>query len=271
MIMAKKIKKNTRFVKRDMFPIPSIFDFSKDQTDFVKKAKKKRPTNLSKWTNDDFLRYVKEKSNDSAVRSSAYDKSQLIRLRDYLTSNYELVKKDDIISDNELLKKFLDWWVSAYESYFKEKNIKISSDSFCREKPVREFFKTSAWIVKKDADVMRVAIKKIKPRKMSYYNLYTAGGLGKLIYEAGIVDSCYFLKKEMSKSDAQITREIRKSLMTTHEATFSFIVEKTFKKAPYSQAKEFNVKNMIEPVLKKRKANEFLSLNFNSLFENEQS
>jgi len=263
--MRKKTTK--RRLRKDLFPCGSIFDFSDDAVNFVK-TPRTRPLDVKNWKESDFISYFKSRIEKNLIRNAVYDKNCLLRLRDYLTINLEIATGDkESFCDNNLLKRYFDWWLINYGASGKEI---ISTEVFCKEKYVREFFKTESWDVTETSDTVATAFKNVSPPKMTPQETYSSGGLKKLIYEIGIIDSYYYLITSEKKSSQDAFKEIRKSLNKVHDAVFHYVLKKTFTKAPYDIKKEMDLRKLLKPVLSKKGELKLEELQFDALFNKEE-
>jgi len=265
---ARMKKKRTKKMPMDLFAefSKSPFDFKKDPILRLGKKKKSRSLDIQRWKVADFLSYVMEQVPNSFVRLQAYDKQQIKRLQDRITSNLEYHTKDATQKcDKKLLKQYLDWWISANVHIFK--SVQISVDFFANEKSVREFFQTGSWMPVKTSQSLPEIIKQSKPPPRSYNSLYDAGGLKKLIYDAGVVDSHHFLC--LRKNPEQAKKELRKLLFSLHPAFFEHVLKITLQKAPYSPDKKCDVFFIIKNSITKHKITGFDKSRFVNLFEKE--
>ena len=264
----KKIR--TKKVPMDLFENQNnkLFDFSKDYFTRFKKIPA-RPLDLSKWKDNDFINFMRESLGKCHITSGPFDKMQITRLKDRITINLEVITREtNSKCDNQMLKRYLDWWLSIYRDKFQKENILVRSEHFCGESSVMEFFSLSAWKATEPSQTLAIKIKNTTPTPKSLVEMYKSGGIKKLLYEVGVIDSCDFLVRVKSKSIKESFTEIRKGLNGLHDAVFQYVVDKTIKHAPYECEKAIDFKKLIDPVLKRRQVN--IEMRIDSLFFKEK-
>ena len=263
-------KKRKKMVPMDLFPESGLFNGKNDPIAKLHSKIVSRPSIIKKWKESDFISYLSENIKNSLIRLTAYDKLQLQKLQDRITENLEVHKNDkDAKCDNPMLKTYLDWWMDTYKSHYFEQNTRVTIDFVCNEKNVREFFRSGAWMAPKTTQTLSGVSSRIKPPSQSYEEIYYRGGLGKLLYEAGVIESYYFLVNKEQKPSAVVARELRRALKSLHSAVFEHVIQKTFSKAPYSANKCFDVKKLLKPVFLKRNFTKFNDFRYEALFEQE--
>lgn len=265
--------KRKKLKKKDIFENLNADIFDKRQDDFLKIKPHKRSysSNVTKWTSHDIICYMREKTQSNRICFDAYEKREIARLQDRITKNLEAYTNDkNSRCNNNLLKKYLDWWLFAHKSQINEET---TVELFCNEKNVREFFRSGSWIPLETPQSSSILssdkMSSQEPSPELYSILYKAGGLKKLIYTAGIVDSYEFLILIKKKKDLQAKNELRKTLLTLHPAVFEHVLQKTLQRAPYPKAKSFDVFEVVKHIISKRKLIEFRKERFNCLFEEE--
>lgn len=260
-----KIKRKTK----EIFPDNPVFDFTNDHMNKIK-PKRKLSDDLSKWKDDDFLIYLKSKFKYCLITVSVYDRDKISRVKDKLTKGIRVSTSDKKRScDNITLKSYLDWCINFFGSQLSSENKPVSSEVFCREDYARLFFESGTWIALKQSQLNSVPLKNTKRVQTTTKDNYRAGGLNKLIYDFGIIDSYYYLISEEKKTEKEALKEMRSVLSNLHEAVFIYIVEKTLKKCPYEEYKNLDVEKLIRPQFLKRGIKMFDSVKFNDMFVKE--
>ena len=265
-----KMKKKKKKVP-DLFPSSPLFDFSDDI--ILNKARKRRhqtsPSQIEKWKDSDFLSFLSKKLNSNTViTNAAYDKNQFLRLKDKLTNHLE--KNTDnkkAKCDNRLLKTYIDWWIEACSKYYIDSGAKISIDFFYKENHLRDFFQTSSWLPTQTPHVNSGSTNQKKGVKTSCRDTYRSGGINRLLYDMGIVDSHYYLSGVEGKNDSQSIQELKLAMFKMHEAVLSHVFEKTFRQK-YDAKKKFDLVKLLKSVINKRKMYEWKNYDFDSVFEN---
>ena len=56
-------------------------------------------------------------------------------------------------------------------------------------------------------------------------------------------------------------------MLSLHDAVLKYVIEKTFRKAPYEKFKEFDVRKTITDVLAKKQISEYDDLSYGNLFQ----
>lgn len=240
----KKAKK-TVFMKKDLFPDNNIFDFSNDILS-KKKYQHIFPDSLKKWNATDFVFYLKKEIPSGFIRNTAYDKNQILRMFDLITSN--LINEQKTTScDNDMMKTYINWWVNKYKNYWDEKNVKISTEFLCKENIIRDFVRTiENKTTLKPSELPSVEFPKATPT--SIHENYLNGGISKILYNYGIVESYWHLINKEKYNSSVAIKSIKKSLISSHDEVFKYIVGKTAKLGPYQKEMQFDIDSIIEQV-----------------------
>ena len=141
----------------------------------------------------------------------------------------------------------------------------ISTEFLCKENTVRQFAQTSLWKAPEPLDLIAVVTKNIKRPSEPYELIYKAGGINKLILEAGIVDSYHFLVNQENQKPSQVFLALSKVLIKMHEASLQYVISKTFR-TQYENKKKFDISKLLKPIIAKRGLLEYHELRYDSLF-----
>jgi hypothetical protein len=260
-------KINVKLKTKEIFSDNSIFDFSTDMSNKIK-PKRKISDNIESWSNDDFILYIKSKFKYSLISVCIADKEMLKRTRDKIRKGLVSLDFDkNEINDNNVLKIYIDWCFDSFGEQLGTLNRPFSSKELLDK--VSVYFETGSWIALKNSQKAYTAQTPQAKAKTPPSEIYKAGGLNKLIYEIGIVDSYYFLTSDIKKSPKDSLRELKAILKKSHDAVFNYVIEKTLRNKPYDKIKEFDLEKMIRPIFEKRKINIFDSIDFNKIFNKE--
>lgn len=275
-ILKKQSSKSiTKVSKIDLFPVEDeVFDFSKDITLRVKERSNKLSDDITKWTNKNFVLYLKSKITNSVINVSAYEFKLIDKARDELTLSYQCVEKNkELQSDNVMLKNYFDWWIESNEGYYTARKLQITIRSITYEKFIHDFFNTSLWKGSKtnsgNAGATLVTKTSLTTPQNNWNDLYKAGGLNRLIYDAGVVDAFHYLLTEKNKTLEVATKELKTTLRSLHDAVFTHIIHKTLNKMPYSIEKKFDIENILPPIIKSKGMEMEFAINYNNLFKGE--
>lgn len=218
----------------DLAPNDGLFFGFIDKEEQRKLKKSKTP--VKKWNNLDFVRYLDSilKLHDLRLERLSVIDSQAIGL---LYDKFVPALKDKMSPD--ILKDYIDWWVSCYASNMHGRKIYVASISqdFLIERFLTRFELEDTLGIRGNK-VQAVAEKSSKDSTpITDAQLYKLGGLSMLLMSRGIVHAHNLLKP----SDNNVIMRIAETLKKMSKEVVIEVLETTKNLSPYpiSQVVDF--------------------------------
>lgn len=226
-LMKELPEKRKKLKLNEIYPEPHVPGKDAIWKSMDKQAKKEKQLlshkkkSINQWTKLDFVRFL-----DSLL------KTHMLQLERMTTRDGEVMggiydKMVRLIPEhinNEVLRDYIIWWVSAFSGSLHSKKIYVShmDHDYMLNRFVQRYnvnINESTPILKKEPQV-----------EVSDQEIYTHGGLEMLLASRGIVFAYQFLKSEQN-----IISKIAQSLKTFSKESLIEVIETTFRFGPYKK------------------------------------
>jgi len=269
-----KIKKKVRKLMHEIEPIP-FEEHDEVTAQIIKRNKQKikiqgspQSKNINKWSNTDFLRYIKYLSGLSGFSFSASFSS--VKDREVISKIYDKIAfhiQQDM--NNKILREYIEWWINSYSYLMSGREIYPSI--FIFDSYINKF-------------VSRIRLQNIPGNGLSTYKdkeqefidntnkkepidditLYNHGGLPMLIMSKGIVISYTVLRQKGINS---IFTKISAALQKLSNKALQKTMEITLQNAPYPREDIVDFIALSRAALVYHNMKQYLSLQYKDYFK----
>jgi hypothetical protein len=256
-LIAQALKEvKTQLAHQDIFLIDKsdpIMRLAKKE--LSKERSKKKP--IKEWNNNDFLRYISQelKIHDASLeRASKIDLEFIAKLYD----NFVLYLGNKM--DNEILKKYIEWWVGMHGKDLRRERIYVTRlmGRFDIERFLARYKNTLMAGPEPKTEEMKQQV------VLDAETIYNVSGLSALIIAKGIVITGQLLE---TKHVPDALAKIAATLQTFSKSVMEEVMDKTINNGPYSTSPNMiDFISLAKSTLQRHGLKQFMTVNYRNLY-----